>query len=311
MPRSRAQSPTARLLAGLAVILSATAVYSGYAIAQLHGLEQLQTGIIDRNRADSLLLLRIQNNLNSLGLAMRDMLDGSEPYPLTAWQAQFRRIRNDLEDALAREARNSAMDSAPGSGTTSRHRSTSFGTRSIGVFALARSGDEAEARTLIRLSLQARQEALTSAVARLLVQNNETEQQAGERVRTIYARVERNSYIFVAAVLILILLTSLYVVSYNRRVFREIDGAFGAPQRTRPTGDFDAGEYAGRDFARTPRRFRPDPHRHRQHAAARRPPHVAGSGCAAARSSRGPGDRAVDSRQSAVPVPCAASRDSG
>src|SRR3954462_3294578 len=103
MSRSAARSPTARLLAGLAVILSATAVYSGYAIAQLHQLEGLQTRIIDSNRADSLLLLRIQNNLNSLGLAMRDMLDGGQPYPLTAWSAQFQRIRVDLDDALRRE----------------------------------------------------------------------------------------------------------------------------------------------------------------------------------------------------------------
>ena len=72
------------------------ALYSGYTASQIHVLERLQGEIIDRNRADSLLLLRIQNNLNSLGLAMRDMLDGSEPYPLTAWQAQFRRIRADL-----------------------------------------------------------------------------------------------------------------------------------------------------------------------------------------------------------------------
>ena len=204
------------------MILSAIAVYSGYAIAQLHGLEQLQTGIIDRNRADSLLLLRIQNNLNSLGLAMRDMLDGSEPYPLTAWQAQFRRIRTDLEDALAREARNSAVIAMPSSGATIAASLDQFWDALDRIFALARSGNEAEARALIRLSLQARQEALTTAVARLLVQNNETEQQAGERVRAIYARVERNSYIFVAAMLILILLTSLYVVSYNRRVFREM-----------------------------------------------------------------------------------------
>src|SRR6185369_2068808 len=105
---SQGRSPTFGLLAGLAITLSAVALYSGYTVMQLRGLERLQGGIIDRNRADSLLLLRIQNNLNSLGLAMRDMLDGSEPYPLTAWQAQFRRIRNDLADALAREARNSA-----------------------------------------------------------------------------------------------------------------------------------------------------------------------------------------------------------
>src|ERR1035438_10459101 len=99
---SQPGSPTLRLLAGLAITLTAVALYSGYTVMQLHGLERLQGGILDRNRADSLLLLRIQNNLNSLGLAMRDMLEGSEPYPLTAWQGQFRRLRTDLEDAIAR-----------------------------------------------------------------------------------------------------------------------------------------------------------------------------------------------------------------
>src|SRR5436305_3202458 len=107
---SQGRSPTAGLLAGLAITLSAVALYSGYTIVQLRGLERLQGGIIDRNRADSLRLLRIQNNLNSLGLAMRDMLDGSEPYPLNAWRGQFHRIRTDLEDALAREVRSGTVD---------------------------------------------------------------------------------------------------------------------------------------------------------------------------------------------------------
>jgi signal transduction histidine kinase len=222
MSRSAARSPTARLLAGLAVILSATAVYSGYAIAQLRELEGLQTRIIDSNRADSLLLLRIQNNLNSLGLAMRDMLDGSEPYTLTAWQSQFRRIRNDLGDALARGPRNSAVDNSSRQRDHIAASLDQFWDALDRIFALARTGNESEARTLIRLSLQARQEALTTAVARMLVQNNEVEKETGERVRAVYVRVERNSYIFVAAVLILILLTSVYVVSYNRRVFREL-----------------------------------------------------------------------------------------
>ena len=87
------RSPTIRLLAGLAVTLSAVMVYSAYTIVQLRSLERLQTSIIDRNRTDSLLLLRIQNNLNTLAVTMRDMLEGSEPYPLTAWQAPFHRIR--------------------------------------------------------------------------------------------------------------------------------------------------------------------------------------------------------------------------
>jgi signal transduction histidine kinase len=219
---SQPRSPTVRLLAGLAITLSAVALYSGYTVMQLRGLERLQGGIIDRNRADSLLLLRIQNNLNSLGLAMRDMLEGSEPYPLTAWQAQFRRLRTDLEDALAREA---LLSPADRDAEQRRYLSDSLGQfwdALDRIFALAQSGQEAEARTLIRLSLQARQEALGTAVARLLVQNNETEQQAGARIRGVYAGVERNVYLFVAAMLVLIILTSLYLVQYNRRLFQEV-----------------------------------------------------------------------------------------
>jgi signal transduction histidine kinase len=215
-------SPTVRLLAGLAITLSAVALYSGYTVMQLRSLEQLQGGIIDRNRADSLLLLRIQNNLNSLGLAMRDMLEGSEPYPLTAWQAQFRRMRTDLEDALSRETQSSPLDRDAGQ---RKYLSDSLGQYWDAldrIFALAQSGQETEARTLIRLSLQARQEALSTAVARLLVQNNAIEQQAGARIRSVYAGVERNVYLFVAAMLVLILLTSLYLVQYNRRLFEEV-----------------------------------------------------------------------------------------
>ncbi len=77
--------------------------YSGYITRQISGLRELQNNLVDRNRKDSLQLLRIQNDLNSLALAMRDMLDNEEPYPLTAWSAQFQRLRTDLDDALRRE----------------------------------------------------------------------------------------------------------------------------------------------------------------------------------------------------------------
>src|SRR3984885_8513338 len=96
-------SPTFRLLAGLTITLLAVGVYTGYTIVQLRSLRELQTRTIDSNRTDTLLLLRIQNGLNSLALTMRDMVDSEEPYSMTAWQPQFRRIRADLEDALSRE----------------------------------------------------------------------------------------------------------------------------------------------------------------------------------------------------------------
>ena len=62
------------------------------------------------------------------------------------------------------------------------------------IFALARDGREGEAREQIRLSLQARQAALASAVARQLVQNNEADEETARRVQTIYSDVQRQVY---------------------------------------------------------------------------------------------------------------------
>jgi signal transduction histidine kinase len=216
------RSPTTRLLAGLAITLTAVAVYSGYTITQLHSLQELQARTIDRNRTDSLLLLRIQNNLNSVALAMRDMLDGSEPYPLTAWRGQFQRIRTDLEDALAQEERTSPLDRGPDQQRYLAASVAQFWDALDRLFALASGGQEKEARALIHLSLEARQEALSTAVARLLVQNNETEQTAAAHTHGIYARAERNVYLFLAAMLVLISLTSLYLVQFNRRMFLQV-----------------------------------------------------------------------------------------
>jgi hypothetical protein len=86
------------------VTLTAVVAYSAYISWQVAGLRKLQSELIDRNRRDSLQLLRIQNDLNLLAVAMRDMIDNDEPYPLTAWSAQFQRIRTDLDDAMRLEA---------------------------------------------------------------------------------------------------------------------------------------------------------------------------------------------------------------
>ena len=220
---NRGRTPTFRLLAGFAVTLSAVAVYSAYTVWQLRTLENLQAATIDRNRIDSLLLLRIQNNLDSVALTLRDMLDHTEPYPLTAWRAPLARIRTDLADAQEREAKYSP---STGSSENRSYLSSSvnqFWDALDRVFALAESGDIQKAGDTIRLSLQARQQALTTAVARLLVQNNESEEHAAENTRSIYRRAERNVYIFLAAVLIVVVLNSIYLLDYNRRMFDRVE----------------------------------------------------------------------------------------
>lgn len=212
-------SPTVGLLFGLAVTLAAVMAYSAYIVVQIRGVRALQTEMVDRNRRDSLQLLRIQNDLNSLALAMRDMLDSDRPYPLTAWSAQFQRIRADLEKALRLEEQLAAGHRPPEQRAYLARSLTQFWDAADRIFAIASAEKEREARDQIRLSLQARQAALSTSVARLLVENNEVEKQAVARIHGIYDRVERQVYLFLAATLVAILLTSLYLIWSNRRLF--------------------------------------------------------------------------------------------
>ncbi len=216
------RSPTPRLLLGLLITLLAVTAYSLYITRQITGLRELQSDLADRSRRDSLQLLRIQDDLNQLGLTLRDMLDTDEPYPLTAWSAQFDRIRTDLDNALRREEEVAVARRTPEQRLYLGNSVTQFWDAVDRMFALARGGQESEARAQIRLSLQARQAALSSAVARLLIENNESEEQTAQRVQAIYDRVQRQVYLFLAATLVAIVATSVYLIRSNRRLFARL-----------------------------------------------------------------------------------------
>lgn len=201
--------------------LSAVAVYSAYTVFQLRALERLQTATIDRNRTDSLLLLRIQKDLNDVALTLRDMLDQTEGYPLTAFRAPLARIHADLDDAMEKEAKFST--GSVENRTYLAGRMNEFWTAMDSVFALAESGQTQKAEEMTRVSIQARQESLSTAVSRLLVQNNESEERAADDTRAIYRHAERNVYIFLAAVLVVVVLTSIYLFVYNRRMFDHVE----------------------------------------------------------------------------------------
>jgi signal transduction histidine kinase len=219
--RSAVRSPTAGLVLGLVITIAAVVAYARYTTQQIEGLRTLQNNIADRNRKDSLQLLRIQNDLNSVALAMRDMLDNDQPYPLTAWQAQFQRIRSDLDAALRIEEELAPIHRTPEQRQYLQQSLGQFWDSVNRMFALAQDKPN-EARNQIRLTLQARQAALSTAVARLLVQNNESEEQANVQIRQIYDRVQRQVYVFLGATLAAILLTSLYLIYTNRQLFAQL-----------------------------------------------------------------------------------------
>jgi len=217
-----APSPTAALLLGLVITLATLLAYAWHVNSQISRLRVVQRDLVDRNRKDSLQLLRIQNDLNSLDVAMRDMLDNDEPYPLAAWSDQFQRVRADLDDAFRLEAQVAVPHRTLEQQEYLGNRLAQFWDAADRIFTLARSGKEQEARNHIRLSLQARLAALNTAVARLLVENNETEEQTGLRIAEIYDRVQRQGYVFLAGALTAILLTSLYLIYSSRRIFAEL-----------------------------------------------------------------------------------------
>jgi len=216
------QAPTRGLYLGLVITVLAVLAYAAYITLQFAGLRKLQSELVDRNRRDSLQLLRIQNDLNTLGLAMRDMQDPTEPYPIIAWVPQFERIRIDLEDALEHE---SALTEATPTSDQRLYLNQSlvqFWDSVNRMFSLAQAGFESAAAQQIRDTLQPRQAALSSAVSRLLVQNNEAEERATVRTSAVYDRVQRQLYFFLAAILVAIVLTSLYLIRNNRRLFAQV-----------------------------------------------------------------------------------------
>jgi signal transduction histidine kinase len=206
------------------ITLAAVVAYSAYVTKQIAGLRQLQNNLIDRNRKDSLQLLRIQNELNSVGISMRDMLDtdSSRHRSLTAWQPQFERMRVDLEDAFRREEQVSPQGRTE---DQQRYLLTSLAQFWNGVeqtFKLARHGQEKQAREQVRMGLQTQLAALTTSIARQLVQNNESEERAAVQVTEIYDRVARQAYVFLTATLVAIILTSLYLIRSNRLIFNQL-----------------------------------------------------------------------------------------
>jgi signal transduction histidine kinase len=217
------KSPTIRLLIGLLLTLAAVTVYSSYTLEQLAGLRELQTSTIDRNRRDSLQLLRMQNDLNQVGLALRDMAEGTEPYGILAYRNELAGKRSDLEDALKVES-----GFSPETHRREQKQQLELAMRQFWhtvdqMFALAAGGRQKEAAVLAGTSLSAQQASLSSVVARLLFRNNEAEEEAASRVNEIYGGVQRNLYLFFCGMLLAVLVVSLGVIYSNKRIFAELN----------------------------------------------------------------------------------------
>lgn len=217
------KSPTVRLLLGLLITLAAVTGFSWYALRQLNGLRALQSQTIDLNRHDSLLLLQVQNDLHSFGLKLRDMANVSGTSTVQQYQAEFERLRADLEDSIQEEGKLAPVARPAESQHELIESLKELRTTSEEVFELARTGQSEAARSLASTRLSAQQEGIATLVLHLLERNNEAEERANEKISTIYDRVGRNIYAFLAATMIAIVLTSSYLTYSNRQIFEKME----------------------------------------------------------------------------------------
>ena len=217
------RSPTLRLLLGLLFTLAAVMGFSWYALHQLHGLRKLQTNTIDINRHDSLLLLTVQNDVNTIGLKLRDMTQSSSRSGISAYRAEFDQLRGDLQAAIDEEAE--LVPASRRATTQARLIKTlqDFWRSSDRVFAAASEGREAAARRLAATQLFPEQTVLASRVSKLLERNNVAEEHADQQVAQIYEGVEKDVYAFLAATILAILVTSLYLIYSNRKIFEQLE----------------------------------------------------------------------------------------
>ena len=219
--RPAPRSPSRTLAVGVALAVCTIAGIGAYTYTEVRRLRDEQTAISERNRKDSLQLLRIQNNLAALAALMRDMADGTEPYPLPGWQPAFERVRGDLAEATRLEA---SLAPAVRESAQQARLLQSIETYWAGLgkmFDVSRT-DEAEARRLIRTSLIPQHRAIDGLVSQFLIVNNRAQEDAARLNRDVYDRVGREILLLVGVLLIVTASVGAWVVASNRRAFREV-----------------------------------------------------------------------------------------
>jgi signal transduction histidine kinase len=217
------RSPTLPLVVGLVVSLLVIAGMGVYTVYEVRTLRDEQTAISDRNRRDSLQLIRIQSNLTTVATALRDMADRVEPYPVVYWKQTFDRLRADLEQAIAIEQTLAPAERPEAQQQRLRASVERFWAALDEVFAQAEAGDEDGALRQVRTRISAQHQELVGLVSQFLISNSRVQEEASQRNREIYERVVREIAVLVTALLVVIALIGGYTIAANRRAFKEVE----------------------------------------------------------------------------------------
>lgn len=216
------RSPVLWLVAGLALTLATVIGASSYARREITRLRDEQVALTERNRLDSLQLIRIQTNLSALADTLRDMTEGVEPYPLSAWRTPFERLRLDLEQALDRERALAPVSRSAAQASQLDAAVERFWTTLARGFDAADAGSIDEARALFAGDASARHAELAHLVSQLLIANTQADDAATARARAVYDAVERQIRWLNIGLVAALTLAGLVVIGAIRRSIREM-----------------------------------------------------------------------------------------
>jgi signal transduction histidine kinase len=174
--------------------------------------------------------VRIQQNLSTLAATLRDMLDRTEPYPMTAWANTFARLRADLEQAFIRERELAPVGRPAAERAQLEDVNRRFWETLDRAFARAQAGDERGAAGLIRGEATARHAELVSLVSQLFIRNTRVDEAAAMRAREIYDRVAREIYVLAGVLVAALALGGVVLIRATRRTFDAVQ-ALSAERR--------------------------------------------------------------------------------
>jgi signal transduction histidine kinase len=227
MTRAWRSNPSLRLLVGLFVTLATISGFTLYTVREVRNLRDQQTAFSERNRLDSLQLLRIQNNLSEIALSMRDMADGAEPYERIYWRQTFDRRRTDLDQAIEAERALAPAERPAAQQERLQDSVARFWETMDRAFAETAAGNDEGAVTLLRTTAAAQHQELVSLVSQLLVLNNLVQQDALQVNREIYERVEGEIFTLMAGLLLIVIVGGVMVIGANRRAFDNVQRMSG------------------------------------------------------------------------------------
>lgn len=219
----RRRRPVVWLVVGVLIAALTVVATSLYARREVRRLRDEQVALSERHRLDTLQLIRIDRNVTTIADTLRDMIDGSEPYPLVAWQQTFARLRVDLDQAVDRE-RQLAPEARPDAQTRRMDDAVaSFWAALDRGFQAASRGDETGARAIFAGDARSRQAELTHQVSQLLVANTSPDDNAAAHARAVYDAVDRQILWLNVGLVTALLVAGATVVTAVRNTIRALE----------------------------------------------------------------------------------------